>query len=133
VLGESGYLDYTIWQGSITAKIFLAFVEEKVLPHCGQYPAARSVLVLDNAKIHKSRRVQELCDERSVLLRFLPPYSADFNPTEATFKDLKSWVKRPYQLSTDFDDFSSFLEFAVSQSCWSHAKEHFREAGYIVD
>lgn len=26
VLGESGYLDYTIWQGAITTEIFLVFI-----------------------------------------------------------------------------------------------------------
>jgi hypothetical protein len=40
MLAKSGYLNYTIFQGFITAKIFLAFVEEKVLLHCRQYLAA---------------------------------------------------------------------------------------------
>jgi transposase len=59
------------------------------LPHCRQYLAAQLVLVLDNAKIHKSACLRELCEERGVLLKFLPLYSLDFNPIEATFKDLK--------------------------------------------
>jgi transposase len=90
VLREDGYLDYTIWQGSITAEIFLAFVEERVLLHCRRYLAAQLVLVLDNAKIYKSTCLQELCKERGVLLKFLPLYSLDFNSIEATFKDLKA-------------------------------------------
>jgi transposase len=30
-----------------------------------------------------------MCKEKGVLLKFLPLYSPNFNPIEATFKDLK--------------------------------------------
>jgi len=55
-----------------------------------------------------------MCEERGVLLKFLPPYSLDFNPIENTFKDLKAWIKRNYRLAADFEDFGNFLEFSVS-------------------
>jgi len=48
------------------------------------------VLILDNASISKSPKLQSMCEERGVLLKFLPPYSPDFNPIENTFKDLKA-------------------------------------------
>jgi len=130
-----GYLDYIIHQGAITADLFVEFIEEKVLPHCSPYPGPRSVLILDNASIHKDLRLQRLCNEAGVLLRFLPPYSPDYNPIEATFGDLKTWIKRNYMLATDFEDFGNFLDFAVCQACkgGANVKGHFRKAGYIVD
>jgi transposase len=70
--------------------MFLEFVEEKVLPYCSAYPGPCLVLILDNASIHKSAKLQSMCEERGVLLKFLPPYSLDFNPIENTFKDLKA-------------------------------------------
>jgi len=85
-----GYLSYYITQGSITAEVFEAFVEEQVLPHYSLYLGPRSVLVLDNAAIHKLKRLRELCEQHGVKLRFLPPYSPDFNPIEATFNDIKA-------------------------------------------
>jgi transposase len=54
------------------------------------------VLVLDNASIHRSPRLRELCEAYSVALEFLPPYSPDFNPIEATFHNLKAWIQRNY-------------------------------------
>ena len=68
-----GIIKYSIFQGAFTAELFIEFiefVEEKVLPHCNPYPG-------DNASIHKNNRLQELCDEHGVLLKFLPPYSPD--------------------------------------------------------
>ena len=49
-----------------------------------------------------------------VILKFLPPYLPDFNPIEATFKDLKTWIKRNYTLASKFKSFDRFLEFAIS-------------------
>jgi transposase len=131
-LTVDGYLSYLILQGSITSAIFKAFVEERVLPHCTPYPGPRSVLILDNASIHKSTRLQELCDKHGVLLKFLPPYSPDFNPIEATFNDIKAWIKRNHRLMENFTSFQAFLHFAIGQVCGTHARGHFKEAGYVV-
>jgi transposase len=103
------------------------------LPHSSPYLGPRSVLILNNASIHKSKRLHELCEQYSVLLRFLPPYSPDFNPIEATFKDIKAWIKRNHRLVEQFESFDAFLHFAVSQVCGTHAGQHFIEAGYIVN
>jgi len=44
------------------------------------FPGPYSVLVLDNASIHKKQQLYDLCSEKGVQLEFLPPYSPDFNP-----------------------------------------------------
>jgi len=132
-LSVDGYLSYLIYQGSITAETFELFVEQQVLPHCTPYPGPRSILILDNASIHKSVRLRDLCAEHGVLLIFLPPYSPDFNPIEATFKDFKAWVKRNHRLAEEYESFEAFLHLAVSQSMGVNARAHYREAGYIVN
>ena len=101
-----------------------------MLPYYSPYPGPRSVLILDNTSIYKSTRLRELC---GVELRFLSPYSPDYNPIEVTFNDIKAWIKRNQRLVKDFESFESFLHFAVSQVCGTHAGAHFREAGYVVD
>jgi DDE superfamily endonuclease len=47
-----GFFNWEIIQGSYTTESFNAFVENKVLPYCNPYPGPRSILVIDNAKIH---------------------------------------------------------------------------------
>jgi hypothetical protein len=127
------YLSYLITQGSITADTFETFVAEQVLLHSSPYPGLQSVLILDNASIYKSKQLRELCKQYGVLLRFLLLYLPDFNPIEATFKDIKAWIKRNHRLVEQFESFEAFLHFAVSQVSSTHAKQHFKEAGYIVN
>ena len=79
-----------------------------------------SVVIMNNASIHKNPRLREICDNAGVLSVFLPPYSPDFNPT---FKDLKAWIKKHYQQVEDYDDFTE-LEHAVRGVCGRDASEH---------
>ena len=44
------------------------------------YPEQYSVLILDNASIHKSQHLRDICEEKGIQLEFLPPYSPDYNP-----------------------------------------------------
>ena len=85
-----------------------------MLPYCIPYPRPRSILILDNALIYKLARLRDLYKEHGVLLIFLPPYLLDYNPIEATFKDLKAWIKRNHRLVETFENFKAFLYFAVS-------------------
>ena len=56
------------------------------MPFNGHNP--KSIVVMDNASVHKGVRVQEVINEVSALLRFLPPYSPDLNPIEEMFAEV---------------------------------------------
>ncbi len=82
-----GYVAWEVYHGSVNERIFNDFVRYRVLPLCT--PAAlggpRSVIILNNAKIHHSQELQDMCDSAGVTLAFLPAYSPDFNPIETSF------------------------------------------------
>jgi transposase len=82
-----GYITARTFKGTCTGDIFEEFIIEQVLPICNAYPAPRSVVVLDNASVHHSNKasILEVARRRGVLIRFLPPYSPDFNPIEESF------------------------------------------------
>ena len=44
------------------------------------FPQKNSVLILDNASIHKSFQFYELMAITGIKIEFLPAYSPDFNP-----------------------------------------------------
>jgi transposase len=120
-----GYIDHMVFQGAITAELMEEFVANKVLPYCTPWPGKRSVIVLDNASIHRSARLADLCAEAGVIIEFLPPYSPDMNPIEQTFKALKTWIRRHYQGAEAYDGFEYFLEEAVQCVCYGNSAGNF--------
>jgi len=47
-------------------------------------------VVMDNLSIHKRAAVNERIEAADATVRFLPPYSQDFNPIEKAFSKLKA-------------------------------------------
>jgi transposase len=53
----------------------------------------RDVHILDNLNVHKSPRVAEILAKKNGSVRYLPPYSPDFNPIENAYSKLKSALR----------------------------------------
>lgn len=92
---------------------------------------------MDNASIHHSEivTIEHACALKGVLIRFLPPYSPDFNPIEGSFGDLKAHIRRWYRTKHHyFDSYQDFLEWSLIESGTGEkgakrARAHFRNAG----
>ena len=98
-MSEEGMLGYGLFRDSANGADFLQFAREVlvsglalwcamasqtaggILTCCGalQAPKPRSVVVADNASIHKSLEFQQIVEARGAKLLFLPPYSPDLN------------------------------------------------------
>ncbi|WP_430387131.1 transposase [Blastomonas fulva] len=59
-------------------------------------PELRSgdVVIMDNLSSHKRASVRDRIEAASATLRFLPPYSPDFNPIEKAFSRLKAMLRK---------------------------------------
>lgn len=133
---QDGILFSRVLQGSIDGAIFEEFVEQ-LLHHCGRWPEPRSVLIMDNASIHRSEKVAQMCAAAGVKLLYLPPYSPDFNPIEEFFAELKAFIRRNWQIfiGGSFLSFTEFLEWCIDivGSRGVSAKGHFRHAGVTIE
>ena len=65
----------TLW-GAFNTPRFVAWVGRCLVRHL----RPGDILLLDNLGPHKARRVRALIEAAGATLRFLPPYSCDFNP-----------------------------------------------------
>jgi transposase len=74
----------------------------------------KSVLVLDNASWHRSKKVVEYAKNLGIILYFLPPYSPELNPIEQLWKYVKFNVT--YRLHADMDDLKSAVKRYVRKS-----------------
>jgi transposase len=134
-----GYIASYTLEGTCTAEIVESFLIDHLLPQCNPYPQTRSVVILDNASIHHKNiaEIMRAYTRKGVLLRFLPPYSPDFNPIEESFGDLKHWIRRHYRRERrNYVTYQDFLEYAVravgtGPEAAKRARAHFRNCGMI--
>jgi putative transposase len=71
--------------GSCNAQSFNTWLDEELCPHLD----AKSVVIMDNARIHKTEQTQALIQGCGASLLYLPPYSPDYNPVEHQFGNIK--------------------------------------------
>ena len=111
-----GYISTVLFQGSINIERFEDFIIDFVLPRCTPFPGRNSVLVMDNCSIHYSDVIAAACARKGVLIRYLPPYSLDFNPIEYSFHDIKAWIRRNWIHADEYTEFGQFLQEAICQN-----------------
>ena len=70
----------------------------------------RSIVVLDNCRIHDSDEFIDMVRMKGGIVVCLPPYSPDMNPIELAFNYVKSWLER----NRDFAE--AFPKLAICQS-----------------
>lgn len=92
----SGYLPCTgVKEGYYKTFNILNWVRTALLPALNtQSPGKSRVIVLDNCSTHIDPAITEAIESEGYIVRFLPPYSPDFNPIELSFSVLKAWLQR---------------------------------------
>lgn len=79
----------TKWRAMTTAR-FLIWVRDRLAPRL----RPGDIVVLDNLKAHKDPHVGVLIARRGATVRYLPPYSHDFNPIESAWGLVKKRIRR---------------------------------------
>lgn len=85
-----GVIAHTSKDGAMTRADVERFFRRDLLPRL----LAGSVLVLDNASIHKGGQIERLARRAGCRVLYLPPYSPDFNPIEMIWSVVKRAVRR---------------------------------------
>jgi len=133
---QDGIILARVFLGSIDSTVFEDFVEQLLLL-CGRWPEPKSVLIIDNATIYHTERIEQMCRVTGVKLVYLPPYSPDLNLIEEFFAELKAFIKRNWHVyETDPEQgFDTFLEWSIDvvSQRKNSAREHFRHTGLIIE
>ena len=93
-LGVHGFIDWCMTADTFTRDAFHHAFIECVLPHLCPWPGPRSIVVLDNASIHRYPELADVCAIVGAKLVYLPPYTPQLNPIECGFNLMKSWLLR---------------------------------------
>ena len=133
---QTNYLVNTT-ERSVDAALFLDILKNDIFPVMTAYPGERSVLLLDNCRIHQKDDIAVACAQReggAVLVIYLPPYSPDFSPIEKSFNLTKQKMRSQYGAAHGYsirDIFLDCLRTSVTpkiacklfESCYIHVSE----------
>jgi transposase len=83
---------------------------------------------MNNLSSHKGPRVHEMIEAAGAGLRYLPPYSPDFNPIETAFAKLKALLRK--EAARTVEALWSAIGRLVDLITPSEAIKMFAAAGY---
>lgn len=89
-LRHDGITAPCVIDGPINGESFLAYVEQILVPTLKPH----DIVVIDNLGSHKGHAVRKAIRAAGARLRFLPPYSPDFNPIEQVFAKPKTLLRK---------------------------------------
>ncbi|MEO8677715.1 MAG: transposase [Vicinamibacterales bacterium] len=86
---QDGWVTLSTKWRAMTKVRFLIWVRDGLAPRL----RPNDIVVLDNLQAHKDPTVRTLIERRGATVRYLPPYSHDFNPIESAWGLVKKRVR----------------------------------------
>lgn len=111
-------------EGAVDADVFTAYLEHVLCPQLRE----GDTVILDNLSTHKIKNVEKLVSAQGASVRYLPPYSPDFNPIELAFAKLKAHLRQA--AARTLDDLQAALVAALGSFSPHHCSGFFRHAQY---
>lgn len=110
--------------GPMNGETYLAYVEQVLAPTL----KPGDIVMMDNLAAHKVDGIRQAIEATGATLRYLPPYSPDFNPIEQLFAKLKALLRKAAERSVDalWNRIAELLRAFKPAECTNY----FRHAGY---
>lgn len=124
-LRRAGLIAPLALDGPINGAAFVAWIEQMLVPEL----RPGDIVVMDNLASHKVAGVQEAIESAGAQVRYLPPYSPDFNPIEQVFSKLKTLLRKTSARTIDtlWSAIGNLLDCFAPEEC----ARYIEHAGYI--
>lgn len=87
-----------LFEGYSTSQTYETYIEQVLAPAL----KPGMVVIIDNARFHKSKKVVELIESVGCKIIFLPPYSPDLNPIEHWWSAIKHSIRKAAEKTNNF-------------------------------
>ena len=116
-----------VLDGPMNRGTFQAYIEQVLVPTLRR----GDTVIMDNLPAHKGAEVRRAIEEGGATLRYLPPYSPDFNPIENAFSNLQAFLRKAAARTTD--DLWEVIRDALPRFSPQDRANYFTAAGYEPD
>ena len=90
-----GFVGWYITKGTFDSERFVEGVKQTVIPYIEPFPGKRSVVILDNAKIHHCDEFAALVRQAGGIVLFTPPYCFDCTPLDnGAFGKVRQYIMK---------------------------------------
>ena len=113
-----------VLDGPMNRAAFQAYIEQVLAPTLGR----GDTVIMDNLPAHKGADVRRAIEAAGAVLRYLPPYSPDFNPIESAFAKLKSLLRKA--AARTMDELWDAIRDLLPQFTASECANYFTATGY---
>lgn len=116
-----------VLDGPMNRPAFQAYIEQVLVPTL----RPGDIVIMDNLPAHKGSDVRRAIEAAKATLRYLPPYSPDFNPIENAFAKLKAILRKAAARTIDhlWDEIRDALPKFTPSEC----ANFFTATGYEPD
>ena len=123
----TGIVAPMVLDGPINGRSFQTYVDRVLVPDL----RPGDIVIMDNLGSHKGPGVQAAIEAAGATVRYLPPYSPDFNPIEKAFSKLKAHLRKAAERTRDalWDRIGTLIDQVSPEEC----SNFFTAAGYEPD
>lgn len=113
-----------VFDGPMDGDCFRAYVEQVLAPTLQQ----GDIVVMDNLASHKVVGIKQAIEARGATLRYLPPYSPDFNPIEQAIAKIKSHLRK--EAARTFEALIQAIARTLNKFSSQECANYITNAGY---
>jgi transposase len=119
-----GFIAPWVLDGPINRDAFETYVAKVLIPEL----RPGDIVVMDNLSSHKGPQVRRMIEAAGAEIRYLPPYSPDFNPIENAFAKLKALLRKAAERTINalWSAIGQIIDLFTSDEC----ANYFNAAGY---
>jgi transposase len=121
---QSGWVATMTIQAATDGEVFRAYLEHVLCPQL----KSGQIVVMDNLSAHKVNGVRALIEAAGAELRYLPPYSPDFNPIEKCWSKVKQALRATK--ARTLETLEQAMADALTTITAQNAANCFRHCGY---
>ena len=93
---------YIIYNGSLDAEKYKNFIETN------KDKFINKTIIQDNVRLHHSKIVKKYTNENNIIMKYILPYTPEFNPVEQVFNQIKNEFRK-YEHKSIIEDIEKSL------------------------
>ena len=128
-MNRYGMLKNEVFNKPITGEDFKTCLMS-LYQHCDSLGIRTPVFIMDNARIHHYRSLQDTIGQMGICIEYLPPYSPFLNPIENCFSKWKNFVTRGQ--ARDEQELKNLIQSGFTEVTEDDCDGYYRKmSGYI--